>query len=305
MPAYRGVDQREIVDSIRHGFQFLQTLRIGSVTDTILTNEALVPGLEEIEGAPNNEALVAAMRSTGFRDFFCPFHEILRFHALTDSPIKGMAGPALGAYKSLMSWSAFTLTAQLVPPDVDPEITNYFILECLGRIAQMDQMLHYDRLQGALKELPRDVADYMDMAVDVFVLLFQTDRDELVRVLSDCPEKFASYLPLTLIAVTGLDEAEERWAIPTAICRHTIKLLSSTKTRSAELAKLSRQELNVLTEFFDSDEICPSIGIEPADDGRSQEVVLYSTERAAEALRNAVSGGNALDSQEQNAGIGD
>lgn len=203
-----------------------------------------------------------------------------------------MAGPARCAYKNLMSWSAFTLTSQLVPPDVDPEVANYFIFECLDLVAQVDKITREDRLQGASKELPRDVADYMDMAVGVFDLLFQTDRNELVRVLSDCPEKFASYLPLTLSAVTGLDEAEETWAIPTAIRRHAIRLRSSTKTTSAEPAKLSRQELNVLAEFFASDEICSSIDIEPTDDGRSQEVVFYSTERAAEAFKKAVSAGN-------------
>jgi hypothetical protein len=108
MPAYRGVDQREIVDSIRQGLKFLRSLRMGSVADTILVNEALIPGLAEIEGASNNEALVAAMRSTGFRDFFFPFYEILRFHALTDSPTEGLAGPAPKVYKNLMAWSAFT-----------------------------------------------------------------------------------------------------------------------------------------------------------------------------------------------------
>ena len=305
MPAYREVDQREIVGSIRQGLKFLQSLHIGSVTDAVLTNEALIHGLAEIEGASNNEALVAAMRSTGFRDFFFPFYEILRFHALTGSPTKGMAGPALGAYKSLMSWSAFTLTAQLVPPEVDPEITDYFILQCLGLIAQLDQETLLNRVESALEELPDDAGKYLDTAVPVYVLLFETDHDNLVQMLSDCPEEFASYLPSTLDKITGLGAVEEDLGTPTAICRHAITLRSSPNTRSGELPGLSLQKLNVLTEFLASDEVRQSIVIEPSDDGQSQEIAFYSTERAADVLRKALSAGDTLGSQQQTAGTGD
>lgn len=294
MPAYRGADKHDVLNSIRQGLQFLQSLRIGSLADKILANGALISGLAEIEAASNNEALIAAMRHTGLRDFFIPFYSVLRFHALTDPPAERFERTTLSVYTKLMAWSAFTTTAKAVPFEIDSEITNYFLVHCFRVIAQLDQLTRLDRLTKALRELPDEVANYMDTAVDVFIMLIETEPDELIRQLAACPEEYSVFLPAVLSTMARLDDMEAAFDIPTAIGRHAITVRSSPNTRSAETVKLPLQELNVLADFAALDEMRQSLSMELSDDGQNLEIVFYSTERAAESFRKSLSAGNTL-----------
>jgi hypothetical protein len=297
MPAYRGIEKNEILKSIQQGVDLLQDLHIGSATDKRCSEWMNASPLARIEEPTTDEALVAAMRSTGARVFFRPFYEAIRFHAIFDSASAGNKNSALDVYTMLNAWGAFALVRYRVSAEVEAEVADYVLEKYLGRYVESPE--EERRLENLCKELSdKNLGKWIEDSIRLWVGLKKIDEMETVyelrreRELRNGRPGDGQIVTMVLESMADLDKREDELGIPTALSRYSVTVgpLQDAQDMAACVGPMLRElkELNLLASFAASDEACDIMYAGPIGAGRDLGLTLYCSKRAAQACADAM-----------------
>lgn len=103
MPKYRGVEQQEIIDSIRNGARFVHDLNIGPECNELIAPLFQEENIAPIVNATSDDELSAAIHASGAEHIFLSVAAVLHYHAQADTQKEGAS-----IYLSLANWGGLT-----------------------------------------------------------------------------------------------------------------------------------------------------------------------------------------------------
>lgn len=90
MPRFRGIEQKQVVDSLQNAAQFVLDQKVGPECDAIAQKWLGGENIARLEAATSDAELVNAVRDTNAAGAFTMLQKLLVHHALADTDGKGL-----------------------------------------------------------------------------------------------------------------------------------------------------------------------------------------------------------------------
>lgn len=307
MPTYRGIDKRDIVDSVRRATAYLKRLNLGPATARTIERVLSSVRIDAVDRARTDSELQRAIKDNNLSASLTMFLKVLRFHALTDPPgIGGRAPEALDIYRKLHAWGAFPPGDLPVTSIMEPEFRAHLMpaaLKILGDLDGPDEAAAQKRLEdfvAGVREAEREHGDKGDRSrwlVDSVPLIINLSRiggmENEIRDVLDANPKAASMVPDALDVMLDLDARERTLGVEPAIKPYRLavgKAPEDEDEREALITQTLERVQKIMQNHLNRGEMLHSAATDQNLQTGDLYVVVFATKNAAQYLAVRVSG---------------
>lgn len=306
MPSYRGVDKKDIVDSVRRAVTYLKSLNLGPVTAKTIERVLSPSRIDMIDRARTDADLRKVIADTNIVTALIMFMKVLRFHALTDPPgPAGRESEALGIYRKLHSWGAFPAGENAVTSLMEPEFRAHLMPRSLGILAAMDDEADaaaQKRLEAFVSGLRGAEIDHGEKGerarwlIDSVPLIINLTKiggmEEEIRDVLDANPKASYVVPDALEVMLNLNAREEALGVEPAIRPYRLalgKLPDDEDERETLITQTLRRVQAIMQNHLNRDEMLYNALTDTNLQTGEVYVVLFATRNAAQYLADRIS----------------
>ncbi|HTK84305.1 MAG TPA: hypothetical protein VL625_04395 [Patescibacteria group bacterium] len=301
MPSYRGVDKKDIVDSVRQAAAYLKRLNLGPVTNQTIDRMLGAARIDTIDRARTDSELRHAIKSTNVSSAMMMFMKVLRFHALTDAPAPGRGeSEALKIYRKLHLWGAFPPGNNAVTSMMEPEFREHLMPRSLKILAALDDKAEaaaLTRLEAFVSGLRGAEIDHGEKGerarwlIDSVPLIINLTKiggmDNEITSILDANPKASPAVPDALEVMLDLNTREETLGVEPAIRPYRIaigKLPEDDDERETVIIQMLRRIQDVMQSHLNRDEMLYNAATETNRSTGEVYVVILATRSAARYL---------------------
>ncbi len=301
MPSYRGVDKKDIVDSVRQAVAYLKRHNVGPVTNQTVDRMLGALRIDALDRARTDAELRQAIKRENIPAALMMFVKVLRFHALTDAPGPGGREPeALKVYRKLHSWGAFPPGDDAVTSMMEPEFRAHLMPRSLAILAGMDdeaEKIAQARLEAFVSGLRSAEIDHGEKGerarwlIDSVPLIINLTKiggmEEEIRSILDANPKASPAVPDALDVMLNFKAREEALGVEPAIKPYRIaigRLPEDDDERETVIIQTLRQIQNVMQNHLNRDEMLYNAATETNRSTGEVSIVILATRSAANYL---------------------
>ena len=300
MPSYRGVEKKELVDSIDRAIAFIDGLDLGPGTGRTLEKIVGQNRIAEIALAETDAELVYAVQDTNIGMAMTLFSRVLKFHALTDPAPAGGKSEARDIYSKLMSWGAFPPGDFQITSSMDKEFNAHLVPAYIDALTDEDEAPGSEAqklLKGLvenLKQMEMDkagragAAKWLAESVPLIISLTKmgVDKTEIEQIMEGNPIGSA-IVPRALEVMLNLKKREEALQIEGAVNQYRValgKVPEDEDEINAIFQPILQEIQEVMQPYLRKDEMIPRMMVYVDPEKMQGHIFVYATREAAQFL---------------------
>lgn len=294
MPIYRGVAQKDIVQSIHNAIDLLTTHSTGAECQKMLArlqaaDDSGKSPIDQIASAADDKALALALRTSGAAGTFSELHDLMSYHAYADTDGKGGA-----VFDGLAAWDGMSEATFAVYTPLNEEMDSWLAAAYAKHIpftAENTQKItkFLDELGAERRSDPAAVQMAKDAALMFVEQAARGDATSIRQSFKEMDLHERHLMTLALQVNSGLFDVKRE--APSAMGRYGIHLGAledKVDLRDASVEALRLKMDEALRPFYEADEVSMSgLGM-ITDDYKQVGVMFVATRRAAEAVAAAM-----------------
>lgn len=294
MAIYRGIEQAEIISSIRNATALLEKHSTGAACKKMLArldtpDETGQSPLEKITAAQDDKSLAEAVRASGAAGVFSQLGELLEYHAYADTDGKGGA-----VFDSIAAWNGMSAAVLAVYTPLNAEMDSWLAASYASHVAFTPENTEkigtfLDALGAERRSDPQAIKMAKDGALMFVEQAALGDAKAIRQSFNEMDLHERHLLTLSLKVHSGLFDV--RRPAPSALSGYGIHLGAledNVNLHDPAVEALHQKMEEALMPFYETDEVSRTgLGMITAD-YKQVGVMFVATRRAAEAVAAAL-----------------